>query len=47
MHPSTDDLQDWEYCGKTPRRVPAEQTEMRMYSVLPLGFPRTHFVLFG
>ena len=37
MCPSTDDLQDWEFCGKTPRRVPAKQNEMRMYSVLPFS----------
>lgn len=36
MCPSTDDLQDWECCGKTPRRVPAKQYEMRMYTVFPL-----------
>lgn len=29
MHPTTDDLQDWECCGKNPRQVPAKQHEMR------------------
>lgn len=36
MHPSADDLQDWECCGKTPSRVPAKHCTMQMCTVFTL-----------
>lgn len=40
MHPTTDDLQDWECCGKNPRQVPAKQHKMRKWASL---FSLVHF----